>query len=492
MKLVNLLLLGLAVIGLDLAAAELRVNTVADTDDGVCESAPGDCSLRDAITAANAPGPDQIRFDDLPGSGPWTIEVSTQLPTLTDNDTVIDGSTAPGSGDSPLVAILGSATVTSGLRVLASNSIIRNLAFLGFSTQVLIPDRNAVDNHLSGNWFGLAPDGITTVGAVVQAVSTLGSGTVVGTDGDGVDDEAEGNLIVGTLTGVFVNALVGQGLETDGVVIAGNRFGSDSAPLVFGAVLNASNVTNARIGTNGDGISDGDEVNVFAFGSGEAVTTLGFDTWIAGNRVGIDIDGTVLDWPATAIRIDRGTGHVVGGDLPIQYNWIDRSQETVISIAGANTQARVERNKISNAAVGAIRLGAQARRVPDPLDMDQGPNGLQNYPVLNDPARRTPTVFEFSGTLEAAPATPYRLTAYLATSCLEDGEGELAVPLGVADLGEASVGGSLDFALQFPVTREFGDLPWLAVTVTDMAAGATSEASNCVYVDDGIFQDAFE
>jgi CSLREA domain-containing protein len=78
------------------------VNTTADHDDGACEPlGAGDCTLREGISVANEmDGPDTIAFDipaDDTGYDPdvdaWVIEVSTELPEITDDDTVLDAST---------------------------------------------------------------------------------------------------------------------------------------------------------------------------------------------------------------------------------------------------------------------------------------------------------------------------------------------------------------------------------------------------------------
>src|SRR5437879_439251 len=66
-----------------LAQTTFTVTTTAD-------SGPG--SLRQALTAANAnPGLDIIDFD-IPGNGPFTIQLSSLLPPIT-NPVVIDGYT---------------------------------------------------------------------------------------------------------------------------------------------------------------------------------------------------------------------------------------------------------------------------------------------------------------------------------------------------------------------------------------------------------------
>src|SRR5262245_60633998 len=84
---------------LQVAASTIVVDNTVDPGDGVCAS-PG-CTLREAITAANAnPGPDIINFN-IPSAGVHTITPTTKLPTITEAVT-IDGYTQPGASANTL------------------------------------------------------------------------------------------------------------------------------------------------------------------------------------------------------------------------------------------------------------------------------------------------------------------------------------------------------------------------------------------------------
>ncbi len=78
------------------AQTTFTVNTTSDTNDGTCDASH--CSLREAITAANAAaGADTIEFAILPAGGVHVIQISgTELPALQD-DLVIDGYTQAGA-----------------------------------------------------------------------------------------------------------------------------------------------------------------------------------------------------------------------------------------------------------------------------------------------------------------------------------------------------------------------------------------------------------
>lgn len=84
-----LLLVSLAILPLPIAhAAGFIVSKTADTSDGVCDA---DCSLREAMIAANAsPGADSIIFSAA-AFNPGTITLTSHLPTLTDDLDIAGG-----------------------------------------------------------------------------------------------------------------------------------------------------------------------------------------------------------------------------------------------------------------------------------------------------------------------------------------------------------------------------------------------------------------
>jgi len=101
-------------------AATFTVNTADDHNDGVCNA--GDCTLREAINAANAG--DTISFN-IPGSGVHTINATSGF-SITKAVT-IDGTTQPGYAGAPLIEIngAGAGAGVNGFAVNAPNVIIR-------------------------------------------------------------------------------------------------------------------------------------------------------------------------------------------------------------------------------------------------------------------------------------------------------------------------------------------------------------------------------
>lgn len=97
MKVLKLTLTFLGILFYIFAAGQVTyvVNTTDDVDDGVCDGVH--CSLREAISTANGDGvPSYINFN-ITGTAPHTILLTSDLPTLSENFTTIDGTTQPGN-----------------------------------------------------------------------------------------------------------------------------------------------------------------------------------------------------------------------------------------------------------------------------------------------------------------------------------------------------------------------------------------------------------
>lgn len=260
----------------------LTVNTTSDTDDGACDTVH--CGLREALkAAARRRGPDRIEFR-IPASdtgcsagGACVIGVRTELPIITDDDTVVDGYTQPGAHANtaglglPIDAVLqievlgeGIVGFPRGIAVAASRITVQGLAIGGFNSGIFVHDGD--DVRILGNFVGVRADGMTAMpnrcpGVVVAALSPDPGPFEVTVGGV---DPASRNLISG-------NACQGVSLEGGrGHVVIGNHIGVDRA---LGALPNDSGgvgvfgPTNGhRIGGRGSG-----EPNLIAYNSGPGV-----------------------------------------------------------------------------------------------------------------------------------------------------------------------------------------------------------------------------
>lgn len=255
----------------------------------------GSGSLRDAILLANnTAGPDMIEFD-IPGTGVHTIRPITQLPNL-NSYTTIDGTSQPGYAGQPVIEIAGDGPGMhpNGLVLSGNHNRLRGLAVNRFQHTgvILFGDHNLVQQSV----FGTDPSGSVAQGNGVFGVWVTNGGrfNVIGTDGDGVNDSIEGNLLSGNGSdGVLINQP-----GSDGNRIAGNLIGLDSTgtfaiPNARHGVHIANGSSENLVGTDGDGQSDVLERNVISGSTrhGVAFSSAGDGNAVSGNFVGTDRTG---------------------------------------------------------------------------------------------------------------------------------------------------------------------------------------------------------
>ncbi len=400
------------------AQTTFTVNYTGDDSDtnagnGSCDTGvdpPGPatvgCSLRAALEEANAlAGTDTIRFT-IPtmvnpdcgsiADGICTISPSTFLPTITET-LFLDGRSQQGASCGTGIAshdlrIVLDGSGSSGPNGLyldgADGSVIRGMVVQNFGSYG-VRVSNTPDARIYCNFVGTSQDGMSAAAnglAGIYVEGSLSDRVIIGTNGDGVNDAAEGNLVSGNdLYGVqFLNA------GEDGVV-AGNYIGvaADGTTGLGnandGIFLTGDNFT---IGTNGDGASDEFEFNVIgANGDNGIVINSTSTTKVAGNFIGTDSTGT-LDLGNTndGVYSSDQTGTTIGHDLSTPAN-ADTEQNVIafnggngVSIVGAAQGTRISSNVIfSNDGLG-IDLGDDGLTINDAGDSDPGENKLQNYP----------------------------------------------------------------------------------------------------------------
>lgn len=248
--------------------SQAAVFTVINTNDS------GTGSLRQALIGANgAAGVDTIRFSIGGTAKIKRIAPLTPLPTITQG-VFIDGYSQPGAvahspGESPgaviLVQLDGSLmpTTGAGLGVCANNVIIQGLSITHFAKHGIAlgqdnviatcPGAAGSDNStISGNYIGIAPDGVSAAGNTLSGLVMNNSANVLVADNV---ISANGVFGVQTSTGVSAMTLNGNhiGLNASGTQNRGNGsyglvFGSNTTDVVLG------NSRPNRIGYNLRGI----------------------------------------------------------------------------------------------------------------------------------------------------------------------------------------------------------------------------------------------
>lgn len=473
-------------------AATFTVTTHADSGAG---------SLRAAIEAANAAAdPDTIAFA-IPGSAVHEIFVTSSLPGIR-HPVVIDGYTQPGSSLNTdgvgsnaqiRIALVGTgSTSVRGLALLvdATGSVVRGLAINRFGGSQI----NAIadDCVITGNYIG------TDATGTVAYASSPGTRIGVSVGGDrcrvGGTTRAERNVVAGNSgSGVYVGGsdVVVQGnligTSRTGAAALGNSCGvsvgatGTGAPVTRSAVIggrNAGVVTprnvvsgNTRCGievVSGEGhVIEGNLVGLAAFPLA-AIPNLGPGIDVRGGsqmRIGAAFAGEI----SNAIAGNLGPGvRIIGSTNP----------PTDVGVFG---------NAIFANEALQIDLGTEGVTPNDPLDADEGPNGLQNFPVLTG-VRLEPGSTRVVGRIDSEPDAAYFIDVYAVTRCDPSGHG------GASDyLGDATIGTDASGSAAFQV--DLADAPasgFAVATATRTMGGPTSEFSRCIALGDVLFADGFE
>ncbi len=456
---------------LRIAIAQAATFTVVNTND----VGPG--SLYQAILDANVnPGPDTIAFN-VPGPGVHLIDVSVvSLPEVTDAVT-IDGYTQPGASANTLpvgnnaailIQVFGRSATGSaerGLLITGSPSTLRGLALGGFEDlynsvggRVVRPGHAIIlggdgGHKIEGNFIGLGPDGKTRTfnGTGLKMASPLNM--------VGGSSPAARNIISFNQVGVFVDTY------TDNVVL-GNYIGTDAAGTAEagnGVGIKSNNVSGLRIGGSEPGAGNlvsGNEINV---------SLAGVRGIIQGNFIGTladgsgelrpDSQGIVTASPIGAYftqigGLEPGAGNRIIGSVGIQN--LDGFGITILSNLFLYNRG----------AISLVPVGTAARN--DLGDNDNGPNQLQNFPVITRVTRLSQSTL-VAGGLNSQPSKSFTLQFYSSGR-----PQEFQQLLGTETVTTDSFG-VVRFEFSFPI--EIGTDETVIATATDNQEGNTSEFS---------------
>jgi len=381
------------------------------------DSGPG--SIREAILRSNQnPGLDSIVFaiaDALK-----SIKVTAPLPNIVDQ-VILDATTQPGYAGKPLVELQGSllASRENGLSIQAGNCVIKGLAINSFPGDGILitgPGNNTIESNYIGtdlagtlpkanggsgvqvlespnNRIGGPQRGNLLSGNLLEGLRIWGAksllnsveGNRIGTDANGSAALANGlsgvliasgasgnyvglgfvdntvskrNIISGNLeSGIRIsnakdNSVKGNyiGLDSTGAISLGNR--SD------GILVEGNSIGNV-IGANADNINDALEKNWIAGNHDNGIRLFNAtNTQIAGNSIGLNIDGNAAPNASNGILIDgKSSNNVVG----LQYGL----PETMRNVISGNARSGIEifdstENRISGNYVGTSPDGLKA------------------------------------------------------------------------------------------------------------------------------------
>jgi len=451
----------------------LVVTKTADTNDGVCDA---DCSLREAINAANArAGADIIAFN-ISGLGPHIIQPASFLPTIT-GPVVIDGYTQPGArpntngpglGFNNVLKIeLDGSTGGVGFSLAGGNNTVRGIAINRFTVGIKMG--LASGNSIQGNFIGTDVTGKFALGNRIGIHISSGSDNTIG----GLEPHQR-NLISGNNN----QGVVIEGIASVGNLVQGNFIGTDvSGTLGLGNAFEGVLVTNAPNNTIGGTTAAARNV-ISGNGSQGVVITAALATGnlVLGNFIGTDVTGTAaLANINSGLYIKDSANNTIGGTAIGTGNIIAFNGGRGVVVELGTNNGVLSNSIFSNTSLG-IDVGADGVTPNDVGDGDTGPNNLQNFPVLT--SATSGGGITINGTLDSAASTQFRLELFSNSACDPSGHGEGESLLGSIDV-TTDGSGNASFNVNFPVAAPAGQL--ITATATD-PNNNTSEFSLCQVV----------
>ena len=488
-----------------LTPATITVTTTSD--------ALGVNSLREAINSINAHTDtnaaitanrvgnyrdgDAIHFN-IPGVGVRTIQPTLPLPALKSSVT-IDGYTQPGSspnnatsGTNALLLIELDGTFAGNNRIntpvggltINIGSNVFGLVINRFNGSGLVL-RGAAGSTIAGNFIG-------TNAAGTVAMGNLGQGGVV----LGADFVGANRNIIGGITPATVNLISGN--VGSGVVLSKSQ---DN--LIEGNLIGTNALGTAALG-NGSGVDVGDSRNNVIGGTTSAARNLisgnggsgvsffarivissAANNVVQGNFIGTDVTGTApVPNTGDGVRIFAGQertfvfSQTIGGMDAGTGNTIAFNTGNGVAVGIRSLQRdRPDRNAIlgnsifRNGGLG-IDLGSDGV-TPNAPGLRNGPNGLQNYPVLTAATVSGGSIV-IDGTLNSLPNTSFRVELFGNPAADPSSFGEGKTFLGSVDVTTDSDGNAVFHPL-FPVVTPFG--LQVSATATNLETRATSEFS---------------
>jgi parallel beta-helix repeat protein len=393
----------------------------------------------------------------------------------------------------------GTAAVPNGSSGFELQSFISNNLIGGSTT--------AARNVISGN--GVAGFHSSTLAPLGTALFMLGGGNRI--QGNYIGTTADGNSALGNGSGFDLRdvellasdtLLIGGTNPGEGNVISGNtQYGIHSSTGTFSFAIGSFTVQGNRIGTNAAGTaavpnqSDGifhdllgTEIiiggntpgarNLISGNLGNGIRDASFvPTIVQGNYIGTDVTGTLpLGNANHGVLAAASTAQVGDAATPGSGNLIAFNTKDGISVTGSEGNSFSRNSIFSNGGLG-IDLGDDGVTPNDPGDADTGPDGLQNFPVLNM-ASSSASNTTIGGTFNSKASTTYRIEFFSNVACDPSGSGEGQSFIGAIDL-TTDGSGNQTINTVLPVVVPVGQ--FVTATVTEPSDG-TSEFSPCVAV----------
>lgn len=369
---------------------------------------------------------------------------------------------------------VGLLNFSNGINIRSSNNIIgdasvngRNVVSGNQQPDIYILGPGVSGNKVIGNFVGIGVSGRDSLGDGNGIVLDNASNNTIGGSAPG-----ERNVISGhAFPAIFIthpnatgNKIIGNYLGTDssGTI----RIGNSKGITIDGAV---GNTIGGKIAADGNLICS-------SSGYGIEVRNGASGTNIQNNYIGTNSDNeTGLGNDSDAIFINASQDTV--SDNTIAFN-----TGSGIYVAGGVQNLLVSNSSFSNKGLG-IDLAPRGLTKNDSLDIDTGPNNLQNFPIL-DSSRVAGDQLIIHGRLNSTPNTQFQIDLFENNDYNPShfGEGELwskVFSVTTNDSGNVSFIDSIQIVIGAPPR-------FITATATD-AQGNTSEFSQalCTFDSDG-------
>ncbi|MCX8155621.1 MAG: hypothetical protein N3J91_04100 [Verrucomicrobiae bacterium] len=326
---------------------------------------------------------------------------------------------------------------------------------------IYVGGSGSVSNVITGNRIGVNAAGTAALSNQWGVAIENAPRNIIGGSTPGAGNLISGNLVAG----ITVQGLTAAQNRVEGNLIGTDATGRSAVPNNGpGIFLNApsNSIGGARLGA-GNVISGNQTVGI------SLINPLSAGNVIQGNFIGLAVDGlTPLgnQFHGIEIQLDASYNRI-GGTGPGEGNRIGYARMADydgVRIHDYGVGNVIRGNAIFGQSGLPIDLGPNGPTPNDAGDGDDGPNLLQNYPVLTLATGRFALVL--SGQLASRPGQSYTLDFYLTTASNQFWLGEASVVTDAAGLAP--------FTVRF--TNTWAATGTVSATATD-AAGNTSEYS---------------
>jgi hypothetical protein len=444
----------------------------------------------------------------------------------------VTGSSAFPNGGDAIELRLGANHITIGGNVAGAGNVISGHTGLGINIWQGSHDIVIAGNKIGTDSIGNKPLPNSRDGIWIVAYPP-GTGDVfgirVGTDGDGVGDEFERNIISGNGNGITIGGS-GEG-HARGVVVAGNYIGLGAdgttpmgnsaagvtvnpgvSDLVIGGTTPARRnvisgngwvAVDIQAGSSGTMVLGNDigtdatgktEVTLHGQGfagvriyTGSHDNTIGGTAAGAGNLIrGNDGPGVLIAGDSTIGNVIRGNAiddngvdgvliedgavnNIIGGTDPGAGNVITNNARNGVTVVGASVGNSIRGNAISNNGGVGIDLGGDGVTLNDSLG-HSGPNRFPDFPVIAS-AMNTGSGSSITGTVSGPANSTLHIELFSNPTADPSGYGQGRVFLGSVEVPtNANGAGSFTFTTNTAVP--VGQV--VSATATD-GSGSTSE-----------------